>query len=270
MSKGRKRGLPKGWVIQPRQVRDWLGKAYGQIAEEDYEAALATCKRCLRYTPPGSPERADALQYMAIANFMLQHFEETYVALSEALAIRPDDADMWYNRGLAARLTSRQGHSVRDFERALALESDPEMASRISEELRLAREWAEHDRAMRGPDFTLDQLIEQEALYHQATDLMEARKWEQAERAFRSVIAMGDCMPQPWGNIATCLIMQRRFDEAEAALKRALEINPNYEHARFNLEQLPYTRQSGELPETVMTRPFDGRTLSKSILFRKG
>ncbi len=31
---------------------------------------------------------------------------------------------------------------------------------------------------------------------------------------------MGDCLPQPWGNLGICLMMQERYDEAEAALKR--------------------------------------------------
>ena len=49
--------------------------------------------------------------------------------------------------------------------------------------------------ALRGPDFTLDQLIEQEDLFQNGLQLKEA------EQAFQASIAMGDCLPQPGGNL---------------------------------------------------------------------
>jgi tetratricopeptide (TPR) repeat protein len=259
--------MPKGWLIHPRQVDDWLGKAYRQMADEDYEGTINTCKRSLRFAPKGTHQRATALHYLGIAHLMLQHLDEAYQALSEALAITPDDADLLYNRGLAARFTSRQGQSVRDFERALSLEREPSRVSKIAEELQFARRLAEHDMALRGPDFTLDQFIEQEELYHSGVELLTAEQWEQAEQTFRAVIAMGDCLPQPWNNLGMCLMMQRRYDEAEAALRRALEINSNYENAQRNLVLLPEIRRTGILPGHTITGPFDGHDLRKSIDF---
>ena len=63
--------------------------------------------------------------------------------------------------------------------------------------------------------------------------------------------------------------MQQRYDEAEAALKRALEIDPNYRHARDNLALLPQTRLLGHPPIMQITHPFEGRQIEKSIVFRK-
>jgi len=268
VSKGHKRPMPKGWLIHPRQVDDWLDKAYRQIAGREYEGAIRTCKRSLRFAPKGTRQRTEALHYLGIAHLMLQHFAEAYKTLSEALAIAPDDADLLYNRGLAARFTSRQGQSVRDFEHALSVEREPVRAHTIAEELQMARRLAEHDMALRGPDFTLDQFIVQEELYQSGVELLAAEQWKQAEQTFRAVIAMGDCMPQPWNNLGTCLMMQHRYDEAETALKRALEINPDYEHARRNLALLPNIRRLGILPETTLTGPFDEHDLPKSITFR--
>src|SRR5260370_9332640 len=94
----------------------------------------------------------------------------------------------------------------------------------------------------RGPDFTLDQLIEQEGLFQNGLQLMEAGEWEEAEQAFQASITMGDCLPQPWGNLGISLMMQERYDEAEAALKRALVIEPRYTLATINPAALPYTR----------------------------
>ncbi len=68
----------------------------------------------------------------------------------------------WYNRGLASRFTMRFGQALRDFERAVALESDPMLTQKVAEELRVSRQMAERELAMRGLHFTLEQLIEQE------------------------------------------------------------------------------------------------------------
>ena len=100
-----------------------------------------------------------------------------------------------------------------------------------------------------------------EALYYLAT------AQSLAEKAFQRVIGMGDCLPQPWGNIGTCLIMQARYDEAEAALKRALKIDPRYAIAKQNLALLPETRRTGPPKMVGMLDPFKGTKLKQEITF---
>src|SRR5207302_9348374 len=55
----------------------------------------------------------------------------------------------------------------------------------------------------------------------------------------------GGGLPQYWGNLGVSLIMQNRYEEAEAALRRALEIDPHYTLARTNLEKIPDVRRAG-------------------------
>jgi Flp pilus assembly protein TadD len=110
---------------------------------------------------------------------------------------------------------------------------------------------------MRGKDFTLDQLIEQQELVQQGNNLSVLGKWQEAEAAFRKAIEMGECLPQPWGNLGICLAMQNRFDDAEAAYRRALEIDPEYTRAKENLEGLDYWRKHPDKkPEFMITSPF--------------
>ena len=115
---------------------------------------------------------------------------------------------------------------------------------------------AREECALRGPGFTLEQLIEQEESGQRGVTLMEQEAWSDAEKRFREVIAMGDVLPQPWGNLGICLLMQQRYDEAEEALKRALEIDAKYELAQANLAMLERARSGGIAPRVVTSDPF--------------
>src|SRR5436305_12611928 len=224
-----------------------------QIFQEDYAGAVINCERLLNYLPKSAPQRVDALEQLGTAQGMLQNFPQSYAAYTEALSLDPNNAALWLNRGMASRFTSRFGRSLRDYERAKELNIKPELAKKLEEELEFARELAEKTLKLRGPDFTLDQLIEQEGLFQDGLQLMEAGEWEEAEQAFRTAIAMGDCLPQPWGNLGISLMMQERYDEAEAALKRALVIDPKYTLAKQNLAALPEVRRTGP-PQIVDIR----------------
>jgi tetratricopeptide (TPR) repeat protein len=198
---------------------------------------------------------------------MLQNFPQSYAAFTEALTIEPDAADLWYNRWLACRYTCRSGRSVRDFERAVALNKNPALQKQFEEALKDSRKFAQESLKMRGKDFTLEQLIEQEDHFQRGLTYLEAQKWEEAEQEFRTSIAMGDCLPQPWGNLGSCLLMQERYDEAEAAWKRALVIDPKYTLAKMNLDNMANYRREGPPKMSRMFDPFKNIKLKQSITF---
>ena len=245
---------------------DLIGR---QIFQGNYAEAVATCERLLNYLPRHAPQRIDVLDQLGTAQGMLQNFPQSYAAYTEALSLDPNNAALWLNRGMASRFTSRFGRSLRDYERAKELNIKPELAKKLEEELEFARELAEKTLQLRGPDFTLDQLIEQEGLFQDGLQLMEAGEWEKAEQAFRTAIAMGDCLPQPWGNLGISLMMQERYDEAEAALRRALVIDPRYKLAKENLAALPGIRRTGIPPMVDIKEPFKDSKLKQSITFIK-
>lgn len=268
MSK-RSKSKRKSWLVNPKQIGNWLDKASDQLAAADYIGVIQTCQRVLRYVPPKSEQRVDALHYIGIAHLMLQNFSEAYEVISEALAHNPDDPDLWYNRGVASRYTMRSGQAVRDFERAIELGSEHQLREKFVEELKFSRKIAEAALQLRGPNFTLAQLIEQEGLFQQGLKLMTDQKWPEAETVFRQVIKMGDCLPQPWGNLGSCLAMQQRYDEAEEAWKKALDLEPNYEHAHRNLAMLPEMRRRGGPQSVLLTEPFKSRGIKKTLTFLK-
>jgi Flp pilus assembly protein TadD len=238
------------------------------IVQGDYQQAVAHCERLLNYLPQQTQQRAEVLSQLGIAHAMLQNFRKSYEVFTEALAITPKNAELWYNRSTANRFALRIGQSIRDLEQAIKLNTRSELREKYHEELQFCRKMAQASIELRGPDFTLDQLIEQETLFQQGLQLMEAEKLEEAEQAFEASIAMGDCLPQPWGNLGICLLMQERYDEAEAALKRAIALDPNYTLAKENLAALPEIRRTGP-PRVVFNEPFQHTKLKQSIRFVK-
>ncbi|MCP4544659.1 MAG: tetratricopeptide repeat protein [Chloroflexi bacterium] len=252
------------WSASPQQVGIWLAQVEQQLQEEKYKGAAQTARRVMRHVPQGSKPYGEAQYYLGAALLMLQEYEDAYQVLSDTLETSPEDPTVWYNRGIVCRFVGRIGQSVRDLEQALELETTPNLQNRYKDALAFSRKLCREELAIRGPDFTLEQLIKQQEIYQDAVQLMASSKWTEAEAIYRQVIKLGDGLPQPWGNLGTCLIMQERYDEAESALNRALEIDPDYEIARQNLLKLPFTRQSGPAGFEI-NRPFEGERIKQSL-----
>jgi len=255
------------FTASPSQADKYFDLVGHQIFQGDYAEAVANCERLLNYLPKHAKLRVEVLDQLGTAQGMLQNFPQSYAAYTEALSLDPNNAELWFNRGMASRFTSRFGRSLSDYERANELNIRPELAEKLEKELKFARELAEKSLKLRGPDFTLEQLIEQEDLFQEGLECMEAGEWEEAEQAFQASITMGDCLPQPWGNLGISLIMQERYDEAEAALKRALVIDPGYTFAKTNLAGLPEIRRKGPPQRVDISDPFKSTKLKQSITF---
>lgn len=241
-----------------------LVTASNHLIRREYEETARICESLLSYVPQGAKQRAEVLYYYGLAQGFLENFQQAYDAYTEALSIDPGNVDLWYNRGMASRFTSRFGRSLRDYEQAAVLNTDLRMTQDIEKRLAESRDLVQKSLVLRGPDFTLDQLIQQEDLFQDGLALMEQEKWQEAEEAFRQSIALGDCLPQPWGNIAGCYLLQGRFDEAEALYKRALEIDPGYDIALQNLEFMPQIRKEG-IPSYEIREPFKGAGLKQTM-----
>jgi len=257
----------KNLTTNPSQADKLFDLMGQQIFQGNYTGAIANGERLLRYLPQHAPLRADVLGQLGVAHAMLQNYEESYQAFTEALEITPNDAELWYNRGMASAFTSRFGRSLRDYERAKELHSVTALTGELEKRLKVARKIVKGSLKMRGPNFTLDQLIEQEDLFQRGLERMETGKWDEAGQAFQATIAMGDCLPQPWGNLGISLMMQQRYDEAEAAFRRALVIDPKYALAKQNLAMLPETRRTGPPKIIGLNDPFKNSEIKQSITF---
>lgn len=269
MPKLRRPSLPKGPVVLPDQVDRELTEMQRRLINKDYRGVIEVGRGLLANLPAQSPQRAETCHYLSNAYGLLKRFEEAYQAGLEAVRIDPRESIYWYNLGQSARFTLRTGESLTYFEHAVELATDPEQAKRAATEIEVAREFVRSELELRGAGFTLDDLIEQQGLFQEGLVHTQAGRWEEAEIAFRKVIALADILPQPWGNLGLALIQQRRFDEAEEALRHALKMDPKYDLARQNLALLPGIRRKGPLPRVAINEPMAGAKIQPTIIFEK-
>jgi tetratricopeptide (TPR) repeat protein len=73
------------------------------------------------------------------------------------------------------------------------------------------------------------------AILSRATSLYRARRWGEAERALREIIALDPNLTSAWNNLGAVLQELRRLEEAEQAYRRSVELGPKRGVAWRNL-----------------------------------
>ncbi len=132
----------------PRLLEQQVSRAQQKMLQGDFPGTISICEPLLTSLPWRSSLRAEVLTLLGLAHGMLHHYQESYDLFTEALTIDPTNAEVWYNRGLACRFTTRFGQAVRDFERAVALSRNDtsELARTFVTELEISRRTGPHVR----------------------------------------------------------------------------------------------------------------------------
>ncbi len=240
--------------------------------QDEWSEVIPIARKLLDNFSLEPEQRAVVLKALSMAYEGLSDYEQAYEALTESLAIDPDDPTVLFVRGIYALRVHRSGQYVQDIERAAELigsDKTHQLARAVQVELKRSRKVLKDALRRRGPDFTLEQLIEQEELYVQALKRSREHDWAGAELLFKRVIGMAekDFDPRPWNNLGFCLIQQQRFDEAELAWKRALKIDRSYSIARNHLRLLPELRRGEKIAlGRYVDNDADGKGKLKLIL----
>lgn len=232
-------------LSKARQVAATLDQAIASLQRNDIERAAHLCQGMLPLVAQRSYQHVELLNALGSAQVMQRQLDAAYETFSQALALLPEDPYLWFNRGMICRHVMRPGQSLHDLQQAVAREGNGPAAEQYATEAQRAQTIVERALHLRGPDFTLEHLIEQEERFIQAIQAMERDDWAEGEAHLQRVLALSERQPQPWSNLGICLMMQRRFDEAEAAYQRALAIQPDYASARENQAVLQQMRQAG-------------------------
>src|SRR5258706_5094542 len=97
----------KKFTVSVSQVDKYLDLIGHNVFQGNYSEAVTDCERLLNYLPKHGQQRVDVLNQLGTAQAMLQNFPQNYAAYTEALSLDPNNAELWINRGMARRLTSR-------------------------------------------------------------------------------------------------------------------------------------------------------------------
>lgn len=82
--------------------------------------------------------------------------------------------------------------------------------------------------------------------------LEEATRLVEAEAAFRRALDLDDKLDRAWYGLGLALIRQRRFDEAVAALKRNTELQPMSPYGWYQLARVHIDRHDPESARTII------------------
>lgn len=82
--------------------------------------------------------------------------------------------------------------------------------------------------------------------------LEHAERFDEAEPAFRRALDLDPKLDRAWYGLALVLIRQHRFDEAVAALKRNTELQPMSPYGWYQLARVHVDRQHPEEAEKII------------------
>jgi tetratricopeptide (TPR) repeat protein len=150
------------------------------------------------------------------------------------LKVQGDD---YFQLGALYDREQRGSSAIREYERALRLDPDnpyPRMAiaamlARDNVDIEAIKE-LEYIRE-RNPEFV-------PALTALTRAYQEAQMWREASAAYGELVRLEPWNAEHWNNLATIYVQMALYNQAESALQRSLQINPDYRTARDNLQAL--------------------------------
>ena len=176
---------------------------------------------------------ATALLNHAIARHQLEDFEGALVSYEMAIALKPEDADVHFNRGLTLSALRRREDAIASYDRAISV--NPNHADAY---FNRGNEWqslggieaaiASYDRAIAlQPGFF-------DAHLNRGSALIGSRRYYAALEAFDQAIALRPDHAPGYFNRAGALQHLGEYVAAVASYETALSIDPNYADAHAN------------------------------------
>jgi tetratricopeptide (TPR) repeat protein len=201
----------------------WYQLGYYLNDWERYADAEAACRRSIEIDPTNSGP------WNGLGNLLTEQFgryEESEAAYRQAIALDPDESISW--NGLGALLQNqleRYEEAESAYRQAIALEPDKALS------------WNNLGRLLQ---YDLERYEEAENAYRKAiavdensavfwcnlANLLEEcfERYEEAESAYRQAIVIDPTIPAAWNGLANLLTKLSKYEEAEQAHLRCLEL----------------------------------------------
>ena len=203
--------------------------AITQFLRGSHIEALASFERALAIRPSDP----DTICNRGKALKNLGRFEEALASYDEALTIRPHDHEALHQRGLILKEFQRFEAALACFDGVLAIQPDDADALNIRGNLLKALKRVEdavvnYDRAVAvRPDFA-------EPLNNRSVVLQELDRTEEALASCDAALALRPDQPDAFNNRGVLLRELNRFEDALASYDRALALANDYAEAHYN------------------------------------
>jgi tetratricopeptide (TPR) repeat protein len=168
----------------------------------------------------------DALNLLAVAQFIAGKKDLALASYDRALAVRPNDAEALCNRGVILCLFGRFEEALASYDRALA--ARPDYAEALTNRGVALNELKRFDEALASYDRALVLRSSYvEALTNRANSLRKLQRFEEALASYDRVLAAQPEHTEALSGRGAALHELKRFDEALAAYDRILALRPD-------------------------------------------
>ncbi len=199
---------------------------------------LRESRRLLERAVAADPDDGEALSFLGVCCLELEDAEAALVHLDRAVTVEPDEALHHWNLAAAAKAADQLCRCYAALARYLELpDALPAARERRREARGFVREY-ERTIARSHPGVPLADVVTGENLFHRAFAAFEAGRLDEAAAGFEHVLELVPRHYPSWGNLGAAYFALGRPADARRCLRRALELNPDYEVARENLARL--------------------------------
>ncbi|MCW8132861.1 MAG: rhomboid family intramembrane serine protease [Planctomycetota bacterium] len=241
--------------LNPNKTDWWinLGGCYAQ-QHRDEEAQAAFRKAW--EIDPSSKDAQEAASYFskraAAKAFEAKRFAEAAGHYREALTYEAGNPDLWYWLGLNLQFESRWGEAADAYKEAVRLNPGKDewwvsLGGAYAKAERRDEALAAYRKA-----YDLDPAKEQTrvgATYYLKIDAAKAwieKRYEEAERLLREILAIEPDKAAFWNNLGGCLEQLKRPADAAAAYQKAADLEPGNAAFKASAER---TRKEAGLPD---------------------
>ncbi|MCS7253689.1 MAG: tetratricopeptide repeat protein [Armatimonadota bacterium] len=124
-----------GYGVLPDELVERAFKVYGDAVRHYERNELSEAEELLSQVLQLNPNAAPALQLQARIMMQLERYDEAISLLSRLLELRPDDAESYFEFGLALERTGQRRRAIDAFKKAIkaaaSLSSQPEWFSEL-------------------------------------------------------------------------------------------------------------------------------------------
>ncbi len=179
------------------------------------------------------PQNGDALHFLGVLEFQRNNALPGLELIERAVAIQPDNALLFFNRGNVLRTLDRFDAALLSYERALEIR--PDHAAALYNRGAMLQALKRFDEALLSYDRALEILPGSVAvLNRRGLALVDLKRLDEALASYDRALAIKPDYAEALNNRGNALQDLKRFDEALASYDRALAIKPDYGHAFIN------------------------------------